>query len=341
MKKLFEHTLLMSGGSSRFGYYLGMYAAAVEANRRPDAIFATCGGAIAAGIVSSFCSIKEQKEALLSHEIHQMFLRCYANKNQSLLNVLLGVGYRYFNRHVTAVFPDFYRHAVFNIDNSQPFFPFTPQYASTGLDVAIIGSRLCFNRDQIGMNRGSAALFEEVVFSNEKTLNALSNISRTTYSPLIKNDLVKESAISLQEAIRISISDIYYLPPYEIGDISYMGGMLDLVPFHLAQHCSNRVSLEHKKTFSKLSAVPAFLHVLGYNPNHALKNIPYRPQDTWIDTVDALNELKNHQIKKHVSWLLNKITIETPTYDQFRNMMKKQWDYGYHKALYEFNQALK
>lgn len=331
----------MSGGSSRFGYYLGMYAAAVEANRRPDAIFATCGGSIAAGIVSTFCSIEDQKEALLSHEIHQMFLRCYANQNQSLLNVLLGIGNRYFNRHVTAFFPDFYRNAVFDIDNSQPFFPFTPKYTSTGLDVAVIGSRLCFNRDQIGMSRESSALFEEVIFSSQKTLNALSNISRTTHSQLIKNDLVKENTISFQEAIRISISDIYYLPPYDIQGKSYMGGMLDLVPFHLAQHCSNRISLEQKKTFSKLSAVPAFLHVLGYNPNHALKNIPHRPQDTWIDTADSLRRLKNYQIKKQVRWLLNKVTVETPTYDQFRNMMKKQWDYGYHKALYEFNQEIK
>lgn len=337
--KPFKHSMLMSGGGSRFGYYLGMYAAAIASNKKPDAIFATCGGAIAAGIVGSFESIKEQKEALLSHEIHQMSQRIQYNKRHSLINVFLDIGKRYLHRRATDIFPDLHHDALFNInDNDTPLFPFTPNYASNNCTIAIIGSKLCFNNNQVGTKRHASPLFEEVIFSNRKGISALINAPYSPHSSLIKNTFKKEDSVSFQDAIRISVSDIYYLPPYSVAGENYMGGMLDLVPFHLAQYCSTTLSLEAKQPFSNFSAVPAFLYLLGYNPNDVQQAIPHRPQDIWINTSDSPKELKAHQINKKIDLLSNQIVIDTPSYDQFCTMMQAQWDYGYQRALIAFKQ---
>ncbi|OCH23483.1 patatin-like phospholipase family protein [Aliivibrio sp. 1S128] len=340
--KTFEHTMLMSGGGSRFGYYLGMYAAAIDSNKHPDAIFATCGGAIAAGIIGSFNSIEEQKEALLSHELHQMSQRIQCNRRHSLIKLFLDLGKRYLHRKATDIFPDLHHDAIFTIDDeTKPLFPFIPNYASNSCTIAIIGSKLCFNESQVGTKRHSSPLFEEVVFSNNKGISALSKAPYTPHSSLIKNVFKKEDSVSFQNAIRISVSDIYYLPPYSVAGNNYMGGMLDLVPFHLAQHCSTMLSLEEKQPFSSFSAIPAFLHLLGYNPNDVQQTIPRRAQDIWIDTADSPKRLKAHQINKKIQCLSNQIELETPSYDQFRTMMQAQWDYGYHKASMAFNQHKK
>ncbi|WP_414932892.1 hypothetical protein [Vibrio europaeus] len=336
-KKPFSHAMLMSGGGSRFGYYLGMYAAAVESNRQPDAIFAACGGAIAAGLIGTFDNIEEQKEALLSHEIHQMVRRVqYANKH-ALTTVLFDLANRYWQRKATKVFPDLYHDALFEIaQDSKPWFPFQPNYTTVNSSIYIVGSKLCFDQKQIGQNRGTSPLFEEVILSDQSALNSLSNAPYSPPSTLIKSDVVRESSIQFQDAVRISVSDIYYLPPYAIAGSHYMGGMLDLVPFSLAQHCSATLSLEVKQAFSSITAVPAFFTLLGYNPNDVLKALPTRSQDVWIHTADAPQQLRRHQIRKRIHCLSNQIALEMPNYDRFRTMMQAQWDYGYQRALAAF-----
>lgn len=335
--KPFSHAMLMSGGGSRFGYYLGMYAAAVEYHKQPDAVFASCGGAIAAGLIGEFDSVKEQKEALLSHELHQMVLRVqYANKH-ALTTILFDLTKRYLLRRATKVFPDLLHDALFEIrDESKPWFPFNPSYTSSNGTVYIIGSKLCYDQEQIGQRKTSSPLFEEVILSDSSALKALSNAPYSPPSSLIKSDFVRESSVTFQDAIRISVSDIYYLPPYAIAGSHYMGGMLDLVPFHLAQHCSATLSLETKHAFSNVTAVPAFLTILGYNPNNVLRALPTRAQDVRIDTADSPQQLRSYQIRKKIHWLSNQIALESPNYDQFRAMMRAQWDYGYQRTLEAF-----
>lgn len=335
--KPFRHTMLMSGGGSRFGYYLGMYAAAVESNKKPDAIFAVCGGAIAAGLIGTFDNVKEQKDALLSRELHQMILRVqYANKH-ALTTILFNLTKRYLLQRATKVFPDLSQDALFEIHNeSEPWFPFNPSYTSSNGTIYIVGSKLCFDKEQIGQPRASCPMFEEVILSDRSALKALSNAPYSPPSSLISRDFVRESSIAFQQAIRISVSDIYYLPPYATAGSYYMGGMLDLVPFHLAQHCSATLSFETKHAFSSITAVPAFNTLLGFNPNDVLRDLPDRSQDVKIDTTDAPQQLRAHQIDKKIHWLSNKIALNSPNYDQFRAMMQAQWNYGYQRTLKTF-----
>ena len=49
--KPYERVQLFSGGGSRFGYYLGSYAALVAHDLTPDIIIGTCGGSLSAYLV--------------------------------------------------------------------------------------------------------------------------------------------------------------------------------------------------------------------------------------------------------------------------------------------------
>ena len=49
--KPYERVQLFSGGGSRFGYYLGSYAALVAHDLTPDMIVGTCGGSLSAYLV--------------------------------------------------------------------------------------------------------------------------------------------------------------------------------------------------------------------------------------------------------------------------------------------------
>lgn len=60
-----------TGGGTRFGYYLGSYAAWSAHQPAPSAIFATCGGSIAAWLVSQAPDSKKLYEIATSPILHQ------------------------------------------------------------------------------------------------------------------------------------------------------------------------------------------------------------------------------------------------------------------------------
>lgn len=61
---------LFSGGGSRFGYYLGSYAALVESKKTPEVILATCGGSLSALLVKLCPDVKALHQLMCSEELH-------------------------------------------------------------------------------------------------------------------------------------------------------------------------------------------------------------------------------------------------------------------------------
>ena len=58
----YERCLVLAGGGFRFGYYLGIHAAAEEAEYVPDLLLATCGGAVAAAVIARLPDAAARKE---------------------------------------------------------------------------------------------------------------------------------------------------------------------------------------------------------------------------------------------------------------------------------------
>jgi len=342
----YQHAMLMAGGSTRFGYYLGCYAAAVASGNTPDLIFASCGGSIAAGIIAVSADIEEQKALLLSAEMYHMYTRIGVNDTQSLVRILGDVCWRYLHRNAVSVYPDFSKKALFSVSNnehSEPFFPFDGHY-NAGSDIAIIGAKLCYGSNDIGQDRQDKPIFEEVVFSTPRVAQQLNgahipNQGRKN-NPLIKPLVITETRCDLKQAIRISVSDIFYLPPWHWNGSDYMGGMIDLIPVELAARCAKRLSLELKQPFSPYTAVPAFKALLGFDPNERLRQVHEFDADVWIDTSDSPGYLRQEQATKAIDWLSGKLKLVYPvSYAHYQQMMLKQWEYGYQRSMSAFTNS--
>ncbi|WP_435950443.1 patatin-like phospholipase family protein [Psychrobacter sp. DM8] len=68
----YERVQLFSGGGSRFGYYLGSYAALVAHDLRPDLIIGTCGGSLSAYLVQLAPDPSDLQQLMRSRELYKV-----------------------------------------------------------------------------------------------------------------------------------------------------------------------------------------------------------------------------------------------------------------------------
>lgn len=72
METPYNSVQLFSGGGTRFGYYLGSYAALCEQGHRPELILATCGGSLAALLVDLAPEPQQLKVLMQSREFYEV-----------------------------------------------------------------------------------------------------------------------------------------------------------------------------------------------------------------------------------------------------------------------------
>ena len=90
--------MVMAGGGFRFGYYLGIYAAMRQLDKTPDLLLASCGGAIAAGIIQHFSDDDQRKEWICSPEMYQFWLGMKSSKQATISRSLAGALGRGFSK---------------------------------------------------------------------------------------------------------------------------------------------------------------------------------------------------------------------------------------------------
>jgi len=72
METPYASVQLFSGGGTRFGYYLGSYAALCEQGHRPELILATCGGSLAALLVDLAPEPQQLQVLMQSREFYEV-----------------------------------------------------------------------------------------------------------------------------------------------------------------------------------------------------------------------------------------------------------------------------
>ena len=70
--KPYQRVQLFSGGGSRFGYYLGSYAALVAHDLTPDIIIGTCGGSLSAYLVQLASDPEDLQQLICSRELYDV-----------------------------------------------------------------------------------------------------------------------------------------------------------------------------------------------------------------------------------------------------------------------------
>ena len=341
----YQRCMVMAGGGFHFGYYLGAYAALCEQNKAPDILLASCGGAIAASIIATLPTDAARKAWLQSLEMYNYWRGLSAKADATLIKLLMGAAKRRVLGHNAKYIPDLFNDYMFDIPTQLPL-PNATQAAFDALnkdknapDIAIVAGKLLYQESQVGQPRGSQKLFAQTIFCSPKAAQLVagmtSPLSAMRYGDTaIAPEMHIATSMPIADAVRASVSDMYYFRchSHESGD--YIGGVVDLFPIEVARKLAQQVVMEKKSGYDKWLGVPAIKAVLGFDGNQRLSDVLQQPADIWFDTTDMETVFEHQRIKQHIQFLKNKITIKTPaSFDEYAKIIDAQWAFGYERAM--------
>lgn len=346
MNKLqkFERCLVLSGGGSRFAYYLGIHAAAEACRKIPDLLLASCGGAIAGAIIQGLPDSETRKQWVLSRAMYDYLQSFQVAPHVRLLPQLLKALSRYVacyaKRGGATRIPDLYSDFLVDFPSTIPI----PSVSLEGPALAIVGGRLLYERDEIGSLRNGRALFTEVLFGNERIRVLLDGVlspvsSKDRRQSAIGPELEVITDMPVVDAVRISLADIFYTPCQPYGSYNYCGGVIDLYPLELARALAHEVTMELKPPFSRHLANPALRTVFGFDGNERLRYVHGQPLEVRIDTSDMEYAIP-HCLSKRAQLFSNRIMVSPPSYEEYVSIVEAQWQYGFSRGMEGYDQRL-
>jgi predicted acylesterase/phospholipase RssA len=341
----FQRCMVLSGGGFRFGMYLGMYAAALNAGRVPDVLLGCCGGAIAASLIHALPDIEAAREWLCAPQMYDFANSIAATARAAPVTAAWQAAKRAFSGAHAAQIPDVFNDALFELAPQWPL-PL-PDASRAGPALIIIGAKLLFAPSQVGQARAGRKLFQQVLFGSQQALLALAQ-RPVPHAPLasqpfsdsaVAASVALEAAVPLPTAVHISTADLYYFPAVRYGGAWYSGGMVDLFPIELAHTLARTVVLERKAPLDRWLSAPAWRAGLGVDGNARLRAVQAQQAEAWIDTRDMRIALRHAQVQKKLDWRANRIRLVAPSYAQYVRNMHAQWHYGYARAAAAFGAA--
>lgn len=260
----YERVQLFSGGGSRFGYYLGSYAALVEHDLKPDLIIATCGGSLSALLVQLAPDPIALKRLICSQALYQVICNItHVDPDEISARHKWRYASHAFNRWRTSrrsmrqymntnLLDELQQLAMFRIKNEDQWLDelihlaATNEHTATTVmmpDIAIIASRLY--EEQKVKTAPSQPQLQEVLFAPPRLAHRYSNqlisssmaekmvcpTSDKLISPvntLARAHIHQQVAVldewDIATAVRASMSDMYYLPPIQIKELGWCLG---------------------------------------------------------------------------------------------------------------------
>lgn len=308
--KPYERVQLFSGGGSRFGYYLGSYAALVAHDLTPDMIVGTCGGSLSAYLVNLAPDPRDLQELMCSRELYRVItairhvapdevskrlkIRCMtqAFKRWRLTKQKAnGQRLRQVDNY-ERILDELQQLAMFRVDKEEKWLDELSGFSlkqnnnlcnPTAPEIAIIASRLHPTASQ-GTTVDNAFhndfRLQELLFAPPR-LAALDLIAEKLNSPAhtFATGRITQSVKTLTKwdfapAIRASMADMYYLPPTHIAALGWcLGGVINLTPIELACQLGYSVFAETKAGYDSWLAAPAIQRVFGFDPNERLAQV--------------------------------------------------------------------
>jgi hypothetical protein len=234
--------------------------------------------------------------------------------------------------------PDLFNDYFFDIPPQLPLPPPQPP-AEAQPAVAIVGGKILYEPEDAGQPRAGRKLFAETLFCNSRTAALLQGMSSALGDPrwgdsAIAPQLLTDTDMPIGDAVRISISDMFYFRCHSNASGHYMGGVIDLFPIELANRLAHKVMIEMKSPFDLATSIPALRAVLGIDGNERLRHVHDQHADAWIDTSDVERALRAHGVQKRLSWLQNRIRLVMPgDYASYVADVSAQWQYGHERAM--------
>ena len=333
--KKYNNVVVFSGGGTRFAMYCGMYAALEDFGHKPDLIIASCGGAMASCIINSFETNKQRLEYLQSDEFYKFTISTQLTKERKLYRIgLLCLRLQRNKKNAPYIENIFDRYLVDIPQDISTSVPSLSTQFGNNINSIIVGSKVLFQKSEVGVNRGNKKLYRKVLFTDKTIQNYIETDESVVLSPNYYNgaiDLDTEvlSNVSITTAARISISDMFYLQPVLHDGYYFSGGAIDLIPIELAKSLGDNIFVEKKNLYTKYEE--AFVRgVFGYSGNERLGYVNTQSVDKWIDTRDATEALSNHYCRKSISLAKMEINMSMPkSKKEYQNNVQVLWNYGY------------
>lgn len=317
--------MVFAGGGSRLAYYLGLHAAACEAGHAPDVLLASCGGAWAAAVLHRLPDPHQAKAWMMGPQAHEFICSIRANPAQAWPTALRRAAVRWLDRSSASRVPDVWSAALFRVDRPVAL---PPAAATAGPAVALVGARVMLPRDQAGQLRAGRVLFEETVFAEPSVAARLagSPCALAPTTPTLAATIATRTDITLEDAVRISITDLHYLEAPAVRGDHWVGGFVDLMPLELARLLAGRITAEKKPAFDTLLASPALRHGIGLDVARRWREVHAQPVDWRVDTSDMQRAVPPLMARR---WGRHGLTFKVPTPAEFAQRVSLQWDYGF------------
>lgn len=324
--KPYERVQLFSGGGSRFGYYLGSYAALVSHDLAPDIIVGTCGGSLSAYLVNLAPDPKDLQALMYSRELYRAITAIRhvapdeANRRLKMrymtsalkrwrLSKLQDKGQRQQQAdNYELLLDELQQLAMFRIDNEEQWLNELSQFATSKNDnsaahkaapeIAIIASRLYQTPTDNSFN--ATLTLQELLFVPPRLASSASDLAdeqmtspaHTFANGRIHPPVKVQTQWDFASVVRASMADMYYLTPTHITELGWcLGGVINLTPIELACQLAKTVFAETKAGYDSWLAAPAIQRVFGFDPNERLAQVHgYQPRQTPSPT----NSIKNN-----------------------------------------------
>lgn len=337
IQQKYDRCLVMGGGGFRFGYYLGIFAAMQKQGKAPDLLLASCGGAIAAGMIQAFTEDDNRKEWLSSRIMYQFWLELQSSRNATIARTLSGVIKRRLAKGSSSTFPDLFSDYLFDIPQELPLPP--PEQEKAKIGVAIIAGQLLYEEQDVNRPRNGRKLFAETVFCEQRAADLLEGMLAPAGldswgDSAVSPGLLTNVQAPIHEAVRASVSDMFLFRCHRYKDKYFTGGVIDLLPIEIANKLANKVILEIKGLHDEFISIPALRTVFGSDGNRRLSHVLGQPAHQWIDTSDMELALAEGQIQRQIVWRRNRIELIMPnSHDAYVKMIDAQWHYGYERTM--------
>ncbi|MBH0096373.1 patatin-like phospholipase family protein [Psychrobacter sp. NZS113] len=330
--KPYERVQIFSGGGSRFGYYLGSYAALVAHDLAPDMIVGTCGGSLSAYLVNLAPDPKDLQSLMCSRELSRTIAAIRhvspdeANRRLKMRYMTHALKRWHLSRRTSngqkqrqadsyaRLLDELQQLAMFRIDDEARWLDELSSFVSiengssqpnaSTPEIAIIASRLY--QAPADDSSDEKLMLQELLFAPPRLANLPSSVSDLADEQLISpshtlaNGRIHEAVeIRTQwdfaSVVRASMADMYYLPPTHIAALGWcLGGVINLTPIELACQLGDSVFAETKAGYDSWLAAPAIQRVFGFDPNERLAAVHgYQPMEVTSHTNTASN---NHQL---------------------------------------------
>lgn len=340
--KKYKRVVVFSGGGTRFAIYCGMYAAMQDMNIAPDLVIGACGGAVATTIINSFDTDEKRKDYLKSEELYRFIHDTRLTDERKLSRMGWYALKKRLNRanapYIENVFD---RYLVDMPEDISAQLPSLSADMGHNINSIIVGSQILFDKMDANQPRNRRKLYRKILFTDEKTALSINpetiKIESDNYiNSAVESQIELTTDIPMHIAMRISLSDMFYVQPVYYRGIYYAGGAIDLMPVELAQSLADCIIMEKKKGYTGMEDA-LVRAVLGYGGNKRLADVNKRKIDYWINTSDMEEALHGHYCRKIINLTKFRIDITLPlSHQQFAEDMELQWQYGYNKVKQQF-----